>query len=156
LPGLSPRIDELDRTAPEQSGAFVERLGRRVHEVESQTEDDPELRALRMRELEAGMEVFEAMRSLRASFDRGDTSREEVVEALAVKLGAHFDARLAVTRHEVERLRERLARMEGELESMGDRRAAEVERMTDRMLSARGRDMEGPTRRGTNVKPDRP
>lgn len=157
LPGLSPRIEELDRTAPDQAGALVERLGRRVHEVEAQTEDDPELRALRLRELEAGLEVFEAMRSLRASFDRGETTREEVVEALAVKLGAHFDARLAVTRHEVERLRERLARMEGELEAMGDRRASEVDKMTERMLSTRGRDgIEGPSRRGPTLKPDRP
>ncbi|MEQ8770587.1 MAG: hypothetical protein RIB60_08770 [Phycisphaerales bacterium] len=133
LPELHARLTDPDAAMPGLRSAAMQRIASRVRHVLAETEDDPELRVLKLTELQAGADVFDAVRRYREASRLGDSARTSAREALVAVIGAQFDARHAVARAELERLERRVDRMRADIERMDERRSAEIERMLERV-----------------------
>ncbi|GJM18460.1 MAG: hypothetical protein DHS20C14_06730 [Phycisphaeraceae bacterium] len=120
-----------------------------------ETEGDPELRELKIEEMRAGAEVFRMARELRGAHDQGEPAIAEARAGVESALNHQYEARLAVARAELERVRDRLGRMELDVARMGDRRGEEVDRMMERMLASPSRERSREPRERA-APPDRP
>jgi len=150
-PELNERLKHLEETDPDLAKKFLDRLGERFGDSIGEDADDPELANLKAAEFEASMRVFDTTRRLRDPLRDGSISEPDARAKLAEVLGAHLDARQAVAQHEIDRLRERLASTERDVNAFDERRADEIAQMTDRIMTRLRSDApqrEGRGRRG--------
>lgn len=133
-PELDERLRSLEETHPDLAQRFLERVGERMGDAIGEDTDDPELAGLKAAEFEASLRVFDTARRLRAPLAEGTVSEADARAQLAEALGAHLDARQEVAKHEIGRLREHLARTERDVNAFDERRADEIERMTDKIM----------------------
>jgi len=133
LPELHERLNDPGAALSAVRTAAMHRIGHRIQGVLAETEGDGELRALKLNELQAGADVFDAVRRYREASREGDSARAAARGSLVDVLGAQFDARHAVARAELDRLEQRVERMRSDINRMDGRRSAEVERMLERV-----------------------
>ena len=141
-PELASRLRRLRAEDPDEFGMLLRRVGPRFRELTDLRSEDPQLAALRAREMAAGLAMASSTRQLAAAVRAGDEraaeeARVEVMRALE----RSFDARVASARLEMSRLRERLGAMESEVLDRRDRRDAiiaeqmrRIEQSLDRLV----------------------
>ena len=141
-PELASRLRRLRAEDPDEFGMLLRRVGPRFRELTDLRSEDPQLAALRAREMAAGLAMASSTRQLAAAVRAGDEraaeeARVEVMRALE----RSFDAREASARLEMSRLRERLGAMESEVQDRRDRRDAiiaeqmrRIEQSLDRLV----------------------
>ncbi|MCC5787252.1 MAG: hypothetical protein JJU33_11195 [Phycisphaerales bacterium] len=141
-PELASRLRRLRAEDPDEFGMLLRRIGPRYRELSELREQDPQLAALRARELAAGLTMASSTRQLAAAVRAGDESAaEEARVAVMRSLERSFDAREASARLEMSRLRERLGTMESEVQDRRNRRDAiiaeqmrRIEQSLDRLV----------------------
>ncbi len=133
LPDLHARLTGSDAALPGLRSVAMQRIANRVRGVLGETEEDPELRVLKLAELRAGADVFDAVRRYREASQAGEDARATARDELVAVIGAQFDARQAVAQAELDRLEQRVERMRADIVRMDARRAEEIDRMLDRV-----------------------
>lgn len=136
MPGLAKRLEERDRGGPEGRDRVMERLAPRIMDAIAAKRRDPELFEVRVKEIQAGLNVFDGIRALREA-SRGEESPERsakidrVTKQLRESLASAVEARDAVRAREIDLLAKRLEKMRADL----DRDQSEREKKVDEELA---------------------
>ncbi|TVS07396.1 MAG: hypothetical protein EA423_04300 [Phycisphaerales bacterium] len=141
-PELASRLRRLRTEDPDEFGQLLRRIGPRYRELTELRAEDPQLAALRAREMAAGLAMASSTRQLAAAVrSEDDRAAEEARVAVMRALERSFDAREASARLEMSRLRERLGAMESEVQDRRNRRDAiiaeqmrRIEQSLDRLV----------------------
>lgn len=155
-PELARRLRRMRAENPEEFGTLLRRVGPRFRELSELRSEDPQLAALRARELAAGIAMASATRQLAGAVRSGDTKAAEEARVAVIRaLERSFDAREASARLEMLRLRERLGSLESEVQDRRGRRDAiiadqmrRIEHSLDRLVERETPERGQPRRRG--------
>lgn len=121
-PELYTRIEEAFKQNPEAGERVFGRLAPHIREVI--TERDPEVRELRIAELQAGWQALEAMRNLGEATKRSAPEGElaQLTAKLREALARHFDLQTQLKQQEITSLEQRLARLKEEVSHQSTKR----------------------------------
>ncbi|MEL6739110.1 MAG: hypothetical protein AAFP26_00480 [Planctomycetota bacterium] len=111
-------------------------LAPRLREVMEAAEREPELARLRLDEIRTGFQAIRLGRTVREAQRNGTLSeRPELREQIAQAMRTQGEARIAVNAYELDRLRERIARLESELDREREALDARTAAMIDRLFA---------------------
>lgn len=152
LPGIDAPLSKIEALGPNAGRGLLLRLAPRVLEVIDTRAYDPVLGDLKLEELRAGLDFVEATRryrqARRAGIENGDdlARLESDLHDAATR---RFDAQVAIKKHEVRQLMDRLESLSMDLDALIGDRDARIEAQIDAATSLplRGR-LEGRPRRG--------
>ncbi len=143
LPELATRLGVLREADPEAADRMLDRLAPRVREAARIKTSDPKLFDLRLKEVQAGIGVLEAVKELRTAQDLPENSsdRPKRLEAATVSLRARVteqhDTRMNLLAYEVESLAKRLDGMRADLERKRSEGSKAVDDMTRKIIEMR-------------------
>lgn len=132
LPRIAERLDAIRATDPAGADMLMARLGPRV--CDAMETRDPEMRRLRLAEIQSGSDVLEAIRNLRAAKGADEATRDAAAEALRVALSAQFDARQGIQRREIQNIEKRLETLRAESERREASRDVVIDELVARAL----------------------
>lgn len=133
-PEMLALLDELRATDPELGARTFDRVTMRLRDMASTRDEDPVLFELRLDEMRTAFEVIPNARRL-AALSKGAAPEPELEQAradLRLAMERQFDVRLALQRHELSRLVERVESLRDQI----DRTAADRGSMVDRQMQA--------------------
>jgi hypothetical protein len=150
LPGLAERLERLKEANPEMAARMGTRLTPRIMDIIETREHDPDLARLKLDELQNGVAMVEALGAVRAARDEPERLKA-AHGALADRVADQFDIRAKLHRHEIDQLRQRVDRLQAELDQKLGQREEAIRKRLDDMLAGKGRlDLlgeDGPPRR---------
>jgi len=146
MPEALAKIEELARARPDAADRLIDGLGNRARALMPLRERDPEEFKLRVDELTGVLELMRAARTT-VELTKNKALESDITQAkaaLRTSMGAQFDLRKTLATRTLTRLRERLDRWQGDLDTMNrrrdeliDQRVAEMLRAMERGLSPR-------------------
>lgn len=134
LPSLARTLEAAEQEDPDQAKRLLRRLSPQLLWVMDVAKRDPVLAELRIREIQAGLDVMSTIKELRDAMAKSEQDRVEIETWRAMAgevLGAHFDARLRVEQHEAQ---ERLKRVNDRLASVETDRDSHIGQMVDQVF----------------------
>lgn len=154
-PRMAARVRQFAASNPEFAERMIGRMRGKLDELRGIREHDPALFRLKAAEMQGAYAVMETMRKFRGAV-RENASPEEagrLREELKTAVGEHFDQQLAVQQHEVERLTERLEKLQSEIKDRQQGRDRIIERQVDEAVASHDRAGPGDRER-RRTKPD--
>lgn len=118
-PALAARFDRLAKSDPDAAERGMAHMVSRIREAEKLKETNPELFRLRVREMEGGTAVFDALRAYRDAKNAtpADPAKlNQATEQLRTALASQLDIRLSLQENEIDSLTKRLADLKTDLE----------------------------------------
>lgn len=155
VPWLTERFAAMDEKNPGASDAMLLRAAPRIADAMEQMREDPEAAALFIEQFRLGSDIVDSSRRIRKAVESGEMTEEDARSAWRALAERHVDIRERLTRHEVERARERLLELEQDLAGDSARRTELIEEMAERMhrrSSHFGRDRRDDSSRGDGEK----
>lgn len=128
-PNLADRVEEMRRVDPQFSDRMIERFAGSLRDLAASRQRDAEGFALRLAEVEAGLDTLEAVRGVRDDIMTPGASgaSAERISSLKGAIAKQLDARAAVQKREVEVLAQRIERVRAEM----DKQAAERDKVIE-------------------------
>ncbi len=136
FPELHGRLRQVEADSPGEVERLVMRLAPRIREFEDLRERDPAMARIRLREMKASLRFVFASREWRNAVATGEAGAErlEVIRTdVRESLAEMFDARSDAQQLDLDRLKERMARLEAELSDRRTNRDALLEEQIERM-----------------------
>ena len=137
-PEIIAKIDELAGANPRAAERLVDGLGARLKALEGVRERDPAEFAVRIDELKNTIEIMRLSR-LVIEAQRKKAPEEEIAKsksALREVMDRQFDVRVALQRRQIDAVRKRLERLQGELDGAANARAKTVDEKMELLLRA--------------------
>lgn len=137
-PEIIAKIDELAGANPRAAERLVDGLGARLKALEGVREHDPAEFAVRIDELKNTIEIMRLSR-LVIEAQRKKAPEEEIAKsksALREVMDRQFDVRVALQRRQIDAVRKRLERLQGELDGAANARAKTVDEKMELLLRA--------------------
>ena len=136
LPELDAHLSTLSGDDARAEETVLLMLAPRLREVMEAAEREPELARLRLDEIRTGFQAIRLGRTVREAQRNGTLSeRPELREQIAQAMRTQGEARIAVKAYELDRLRERIARLESELDREREALDARTAAMIDRLFA---------------------
>ncbi len=133
-----PELGVMVRESAQRDERFAKRFVERNPMVRLLLEErSPEMRELRLAELDNGLRTFGAMRELGEAMkaDPADAARVEKAKAgLAERFAAEFDIRRQMHEHELASLKAEVTRLQGELDEQASRRDSMIAERLERTI----------------------
>ncbi|MBX3363959.1 MAG: hypothetical protein KF866_04270 [Phycisphaeraceae bacterium] len=152
FPELYQRLQAAETASPNEMDRLVMRVAPRVRELQELRERDPAMARIRLSEFRASLDFVFLSRDWREAFEQGDVGRQaELRRRVRANLAEMFDARSRAQQLELDRLKERMAQLERELEERRVNRDRLLDEQLERMEPnppARGRGQDRPPPRG--------
>lgn len=142
-PQVHERLARLGAGNPEIAERVEQRLGGRIAEIVELEQADPELAALKQRELVTSMELMGLAREVREGLRSGELDQSAARERLESALNEQLAVRVELAQLELRRVEEQLEHARQRVADLSARRSQEIDRMAERMLERIGRG-EGP------------
>jgi len=155
----TPQIGERFRKAmtdnPATAGRIIDRMEPMVRELKA--ERDPEMRQLRIDNLNNGFELVGATRAYSEAFraDAASPATQEAREKLRGLLGAHFDVRTRMHQQEIILLERRVTQLREDLSQQLADREKFIERRLEDVKRFRSRGEKSGEGKNGEPKPDR-
>lgn len=137
-PEFADRIERIRAQNPEIEQRMVARFAPLYLEFLDLMRENPEAAELKVREFRVGASIMRAMGEVRGATFAQPQDPERLaraVEDLRKLIGEQFEIRLALHENEIAVLRERVARLEGELSQERAEREARVAKKVEEILS---------------------
>jgi len=134
LPRLDAPLSKIERLGPGAGRGLLERLAPRIIEIIEINDRDPALGALKTDELRAGLDFVEATRRYRQALRAGIEDEGELDRLdfdLRDAAARRFDAQVALKKHEVRGLMERLASLSTALDELITERGERIDAQID-------------------------
>jgi hypothetical protein len=150
-PELAGRFDRLLKNDPESGERVLGHMAGRIKEAEALKAGNPALFSLRMREMEGGAAVVDALKTYRDAKNatpQDPAKLDAATEQLRTALSRQLDVRLSVQENEIESLTKRLADLKSDLEAKRSGRSAAIESMMEKVRDGKDLRERGPDRDG--------
>lgn len=137
-PEINAKIDELAGANPRAAERLVDGLGARLKALEGVRERDPAEFAVRVDELKNTIEIMRLSR-LVIEAQRKKAPEDEIAKsksALREVVDRQFDVRVALQRRQIDAVRKRLERLQGELDGAANARDKTVDEKMELLLRA--------------------
>jgi len=131
-PALAARFDKLIKSDPEAADRVLGHMIGRIREAEQLKGANPELFRLRIREMEGGAAVVDALRAYREAKSAApqDLAKlNQATEQLRTALARQFEVRLNLQENEIDSLNKRLADLKADLEKKRSGKDEAIESM---------------------------
>ena len=134
-PDLADELRELGERDPRHLREVIQRRFPGVRYLIDLKERDPEMYRLRIRDIQLNRETRDLARAVQAAqaADREDEA-DDLIETLEERVTEHFDVRQALRERELDVLRERIERMQEELEDRADERDDLIEERVEGLV----------------------
>ncbi|MBL9002402.1 MAG: hypothetical protein JNK25_14830 [Phycisphaerae bacterium] len=136
-PLMARRMESARTDEPGQALRMLGRLAPRLRDAMAFRKSDPDMFRLKIKDIEAGGVVFDAMQTYHKALRDKQVDDAEVARALTdvrAALLAQFDARLAVQVREADNLARRLEGMRKDFAARREARDSEVQGIIDRLM----------------------
>ena len=173
FPRLHERFAALRDANPEVADRMFARIAPRVDEIQKLWRNDPDAAELKISEMQSGLDVLGARRTLMEAMRSEDAGDDQAAKAAMVRaIGKHFDAKIALREHEITKLEKQIERLRGDIAEHRKRRDDAVNLKAEELVRGmrgerrgpgegagrpdRDREQRGPRERGDRRGPDRP
>lgn len=144
LPRVADKMRDLSKSNPATLDRLLMRMRPKLLDLGNAMKYDHELFELKVRELQAAMQVMEAAKALREAATEAD--RPALRQSLRDAVAEHFDIQLKVSEREAAKLAERIESLRNEIADRKARRDAFIDRELEATLRGPrpGRGNDGP------------
>lgn len=136
LPEVAAHFDQIKATNPDFAERIASRIGPRVMEIMAIQEREPDFAKLKLDELGNGLAIIEAFKQARDAQGNPDKLKDARANLVA-RVADQFEIRTRLRQHEIDKLRERLDRLQSDLEKQRSQRDADIQKSVDDMMSGK-------------------
>lgn len=136
LPKVGARLTEMAKSSPKLADQMLGRFSVKIPELRA-AQHDQELFELKVREVEGGLRIMEAMRAYRDAITRKAPDVESKRSELREAFTNQYDTQLAIQKRDADRLARRIEALREEIQERQADRDATIERQLDEVASGR-------------------
>lgn len=134
FPELWKNLEPIVKMNPQSADRLLARMSPQIREIMLLREAQPDLAALKIEEMHAGLMFVEASRLFRSTMSNAsatDSDRADAMTNLQSAAAKRFDVQFKAKQHEITMLEARLEELKSSVEGIQDRREDAIERMLD-------------------------
>ena len=132
FPELWNNLQPIAKLNPQSADRLLARMAPQIREILLLRESQPDLAALKIEEMHAGLKFVETSRLYRAAMNNPSTSdsdRADAMSRLRAAATQRFDIQFKAKQHEISMLEARLNELKSSVNEIEHRRDSEVDRM---------------------------
>ena len=155
FPELWNNLEPIVKMNPQSADRLLARMSPQIREIMLLQKDQPDLAALKIEEMHAGLMFVEASRLFRSTMSNAsanDSDRADAMANLRSAAANRFDIQFKAKQHEISMLEARLDELKSSVEGIQDQRDDAIERMLEG-ATRNHREKAGKDKRGPNSSP---